>query len=156
LFSLAIMLISYHHKCIVVSNYQSTNLMSLSSSSILYSKKLWRGNTLTNLAIHNNSLTFFHQFSCFCNMRCAQQRELQFICFAYKDPGIISILLYWGSSSLSSYSLLIRILVMTTDHRLYSAPCQPRHWQSSNNTQLARSSSNPGKYGVRFIMFINV
>jgi len=40
--------------------------------------------TLTNLANHNNSPTFFHQFSCFCNMRHTQLREVHFNVFCVR------------------------------------------------------------------------
>jgi len=66
-------------------------------------KKLWWIWWITS-----NPPKFFHQFSCFCNMRHAQQHEVRFNLFCIRIEVRILIMQYFKrSSSLSNDSLLI-------------------------------------------------
>jgi len=104
---------------------------------VLYSKKLWRGK-LVNLANHNNSPTFFHQFPIFCNMRRTQQCEVHFNLFCIKVEVRISILQYFKRSNPVHFQA--NIFMITTDHRLYSTCTLSSSNDTSNDTLLARGT----------------
>jgi len=82
--------------------------------------------------------SFFCQFSCFCNMRHAQQHEVRFNLFCIRiEVRILDIAIFW-SGPVHFQAIVCYTFVITTDHRLYSAP---RHHQTTRYWHVAQDKS---------------